>query len=603
MPVIQQERGVRSVKGLPERWGVRAYAELSKAQAGAIGAMPDGYKRLAAMLDQLTSAPVPIDATDAQLCMMAEQCASECQNVALDMHEMTVLRAGVEVVVQMHGMERLETEDDRAAVARYCDPVWWRRNLRIVHRRARETVAMRLGYVSSKAGKYCSDEAALSRVSQNRRNAQGLANTKMLNVETGQEFTLDKLAAKGTGNNKIRRGELMLRMDGCDEVAQELGHMGLFVTLTAPGAYHAVLEYSGAPNKHYNLCTPRETQSYMRNVWDLTRAKNGRDGIAPYGFRVAEPHHDGCTHWHMVLFMPKEHIEVFKRNLRKYALAEDGAAPGALEKRVTFKEIDPSQGSAAAYMAKYVGKNIGDNKIEEDKNGKTVISKEMRVDAWAGVWGIRQFQPIGQPPVTAYRELRRVPEDEIEGAPEHVQAAWFAANRIDLIDPETGEVVGVKRCDFGEYIKAQGGINQGRAYRIRVATELRAVAGRYGMTDRECPIGVYSEAEPGFIGPMPVYESVRFTWTRCGGVAFDRPWSPVNNCTGEYDPKWSTKSPAPEEMAPHDDSEWWGNVDFAFLDDPDYQDFATTQENRAAALAAHGAALAACEKWEGICVN
>jgi hypothetical protein len=532
MPVIQQEHGVKSVKGMPERWGVRAYDELAAAQQGhVIGEpMPASYTRLSELLDQITSGPLSLDMTEAQLCIMAEQCASECFNVALDVHDMWCMRVVVESVVKGYGIEPPKVKGDQQAVLRCMDGVWWRRSLRKLHGRAREHAAIRLGFVSSQAGKYCSNEAAHSRVAQNRRNAQGLKNTKMLNVETGQEFDLAQLSDKSTSNNKIRRGELMLRMDGCDEVAQELGHMGLFVTLTAPGAYHAVIEKTGKPNRDYNGATPRDVQTYLRDVWALARAQNARDCIAPYGFRVAEPHHDGCTHWHMVLFMPKEAIPVFVRNLSGYALAEDGNAPGAQEKRVTFKEIDPAQGSAAAYMAKYVGKNIGDNKIEEDKNGRTVISKEMRVDAWAGVWGIRQFQPIGQPPVTGYREFRRVPEKAIEGAPDHVKQAWLACNRVDLIDEETGEVAGVKRCDFAEYIRAQGGVNRGRDYRIAVATEVREVAGRYGMVARKCPTGVYCKSEP-----AKEYDSIRYTWRRLGSavdLAVRRPWSPVNNCTG-----------------------------------------------------------------------
>src|SRR2546428_412907 len=94
------------------------------------------------------------------------------------------------------------------------------------------------------------------------------------------------------------------------------------------------------------------------------------------------------------------------------------------------------------FFAKYVAKNIGDGTIELDRNGNEKITKEMRVDAWAGLWGIRQFQPLGQPPVTGYRELRRVPEAELENAPEHIKRAWRAGNRVALVDEETGEVAG-----------------------------------------------------------------------------------------------------------------------------------------------------------------
>ncbi len=458
-------------------------------------------------------------------------------------------------IVRSSGIEPPNVKEDQAAVLRCMDAVWWRRALRKVIGRAREHAAIRLGFVSSKAGKYCSDEAARSRVAQNRRNAITLKNTKLLNVDTDQQFALSELAAKGTGNNKIRRGELMLRMDGCGEIAEELGHKGLFVTLTAPGAYHAVLERTGEVNPDYNGASPRDTQDYLNDsVWTLTRAQNARDGLAPYGFRVAEPHHDGCTHWHMVLFMPAAHIPVFIRNLSRYALAEDGDAPGAKTKRVTFKELDPAEGTAAAYMAKYVAKNIGDGKIDLDKNGNEKITKEMRVDAWAGLWGIRQFQPLGQPPVTGYRELRRVPESELEGAPQHVQQAWRAGNRVALVDEETGEVAGMQKCDFAEYIRAQGGVNMGRDYRIAVNTEEREVVGRYGMQKRDCPTGVFCR-----VSPEKKYASIRYTWKRLGvAVEVRRSWSPVNNCTP---PAWAADAMPGELVAEFDDA-WFDSDEY-----------------------------------------
>jgi hypothetical protein len=564
MPTIQQERGVKSVAGMPERWGRRAYAELSAAMAGVDGYKSERYRALAGLLDNLTGSPLALDMTEAQLCIMAEKCANECANIALDLHDAAAMRTLFAMIARQMGVEPPAVKDDRQAMLRCMDSAWWMRNLRTVHRRTREHAAIRLGLVSSQQGKYCSDEAAHSRVAQNRRNDKVLKNSKVQNVETGQEFTLDVLAAKSTSNNKIRHGELMMRMDGCDDVAQERGDVGLFVTVTAPGSYHAVQEKSGQPNPKYNGATPRDTQCYLRDLWVLTRAKNARDGIAPYGFRVAEPHHDGCTHWHMLVFMPADHIDIFKRNLSEYALAEDGDEYGAKERRVTFEVMDPAQGGAAAYIAKYVGKNIGSNEVKEDKNGKTIITKEMRVEAWASVWGIRQFQPIGQPPVTVYRELRRVPWETVEEAPEHIKAAWLACNRVDLLDEETGEVVGVKRCDWAQFVRAQGGVNMGRDYLIAMATELRAVEGRYGMADRKCPTGIYSKCAPDV-----EYKSTRYTWRRLGGAVdfdFRRPWSPVNNCTGADAPFWEAAAGYTGEIPPHDDSEWFAAFDFECFD-------------------------------------
>ena len=598
MPVIQQEAGIRSVKGLPLRWGIPAYRELNAAQAGVIGAMPEGYKRLSAMLDEVTACPLPLDSTEAQLTMMAERCANECMNVALDVHDAPTMRRCVELVVRMYDMDVSAIKDDRQAVKRYTDPAWWRRNLRTVHGRAREHAAMRLGFVSGRKGKYCSNEAARSRCGQRRRNRKVLEHTVLRNMETGQEFALQELADKSTANPEIRRGELMMRFDGVDEIAIENGHVGLFVTLTAPSAYHCVIEKTDTPNPHYNLATPRETQLYLRGVWARTRTQNARDEIYPYGIRVAEPHHDGCTHWHMMVFMPPEHVDIFKRNLSKYALEEDGESESAKKRRVTYKDLDPNEGSAAAYMMKYTAKNIGENEIKEDKDGRDIITKEMRVDAWAGVWGIRQFQAFGQPPITPYREVRRVAEDVIENAPECVQALWRAGNRLDLVDEETGEIAGQKKCSWAAAIRAQGGVNMGRRYLVRVAKATRTEAGRYGLFGRG-PVGLFVRPDPEFVGPPEMYESTRFTWRRVGvavEVGFRLPWSPVNNCTAA--PDWEAHAPMPGQVEPHDDSEWWGNADFDVFDHQDYQEFMTSPEVRAAGIDSQAWALRICDQFD-----
>ena len=93
-------------------------------------------------------------------------------------------------------------------------------------------------------------------------------------------------------------------------------------------------------------------------------------------------------------------VETFKRNLSVHWLAEDGYEDGAIANRVKFVAIDPAKGTAAGYIAKYVGKNIdGSQGGAHDEEGQAMLDGVApaceRVDAWASVWGIRQFQGIG----------------------------------------------------------------------------------------------------------------------------------------------------------------------------------------------------------------
>ncbi|MBJ7532543.1 replication endonuclease, partial [Rhodomicrobium vannielii ATCC 17100] len=58
-------------------------------------------------------------------------------------------------------------------------------------------------------------------------------------------------------------------------------------------------------------------------VWASIRAKLHRSGIQPYGFRIAEPHTDGCPHWHMLLFVEPARVNDVEMIVTAYAMSED----------------------------------------------------------------------------------------------------------------------------------------------------------------------------------------------------------------------------------------------------------------------------------------
>jgi len=579
MPVIQQERGQRTIKGLPQRWGARAYRELSAARAGqTLGEMPGRYTQLAELLDSVTRAPIPVDATDAQLCILAERSAGECMSVAQLIHDPKALRARLAWMVANRGLTPPQVQDDRQFMRRCTDSAWWRRNLRTVHGRAFEHAAVRLGFVSLRAGAYASNETVARHSAAKTRNARTLASVTMTN-EDGYEASLAKLAEKSVSNKAIRRGELMLRMKGCEEIANEVGDVGVFVTSTCPSKYHAVLAKSGTVNQNYNGANAREAQKYLLAVWACQRSALHRQGIRPYGFRIAEPHHDGCPHWHLLLFVPASQVKAMIATMTDYALAEDGDEPGAKRNRIKIVRIEASKGTAAGYIAKYVGKNIDGehvgatldrdgNEVPSDLVADEIIKPAQRVEAWASTWGIRQFQPIGQPPVTVWRELRRVAAEQVLDAPEHVRAAWAACQRERVTDMETGEIITEQAASYSAYIRAQGGVNQGRAYRIGVAAPVELREGRYGLAERPMPKGVYCKA-----APEVVYASTRYEWKRSIVAAANcSPWTRVNNCTVEPAqdaPHWEKSALWQMEYPPMDESEYFASFDFSYFDSPE----------------------------------
>ena len=158
--------------------------------------------------------------------------------------------------------------------------IWWRRALRKKVARVLEHGAIRLGLVNKSAGAYASESAVARRTQQIERNAAMLAKTLVRN-EAGQVYTLQALADFSTANRDIRRGELMTRIRGCEEYAQQAGHVGAFFTLTCPSRFHAMHAPRGkagraTKNARYGGATPRDAQQWLCAMWARARAKLAR---------------------------------------------------------------------------------------------------------------------------------------------------------------------------------------------------------------------------------------------------------------------------------------------------------------------------------------
>ena len=307
------------------------------------------------------------------------------------------------------------TQDEMiAALARVVDPRWWKSQLRSKQWRELEDFIRSLGGVTKHKEIYVSDFSLQRRLSQKRKNKLLLDRLEAENQE-GKVYTLSELAELSPSNPVIRRAELMTRLSGFEGLADNSidDFKGVCYTLTCPSKFHATHSHGG-PNKNYDGSTVREAQDHLNTVWKRTRSAFDRHEINPFGFRVVEPHQDGTPHWHILLFIPSHQIEQATAIFKEYAFEVDGDEPGAAEHRFDVLHIDPEKGTATGYLAKYIAKNIDGHQVGMDSYGKDAITSAHRVEAWASIHGIRQFQQIGGASVTVWRELRRLGHSDID---------------------------------------------------------------------------------------------------------------------------------------------------------------------------------------------
>ncbi|MFC6635762.1 replication endonuclease [Microbulbifer taiwanensis] len=197
-----------------------------------------------------------------------------------------------------------------AVVMRLTDPKWWRGQIRKAQARQLETAARRLGLTCKKTGGYVSGLSLLRRRQQKRRNRSLLENLIAEN-DQGQVYTLAQLSDLGVSNPVNRRNELMTRIRGCEEWAEAFGdHLqAVFLTATCPSRFHAY-NRGGKRYDNWDGSTPIDGQQWLNRRWQLLRAYYEKRGIRFYGLRIAEPHHDGCPHWHIVMWFDKRQVKL-----------------------------------------------------------------------------------------------------------------------------------------------------------------------------------------------------------------------------------------------------------------------------------------------------
>jgi hypothetical protein len=458
----------------------------------------------------------------------------EAERIAGQVHRMAALWKGqatpeaasirfLRSLARKHHVELPSRDGFAHTLNRMGDAAWWRRALR-KRLRVVEHHAIRRGAVHRHASPYVSGKALRRHEADRRRLAALLASLEVLNRDTGEVCPLEDVIAASQANPANRRMAMMARIKGVEAVAIAKGHEALFLTITAPGRMHARHSKTGQANEQHDGSSPRQVQAYLHGVWRRAMRSIQRDGLRAYGMRTVEPHHDGCPHWHVLMFCAPEHSESILATLRTHALADSPNEPGASTRRFKVERIDSSKGSALAYVAKYVSKSIdGEGVGKDNESSETGANTARRIVAWARGWGIRQFQFFGLPPITPMRELYRLDGEGLGSA--GLSAAHQACKANDHAAYLTACEANAIRFDV-RYLERPS---------TRYADEMaRAISGLCARAvDLAEPLELTTRTEKWVIQPRKV-QAVE--------AGFDLPWTRFNNCAGSME---STTCEAP----------------------------------------------------------
>lgn len=457
---------------------------------------------------RLPVTPLNVESSDKEIKASAEAMASKCERFVLafvaeqkangaDFSESA--QAAIELLKKhttwagvnnpLPEKKEYTGDDFVSALARLQCPKWWRRQLRVVQARQLETAARKLGMVCKKYGGYCSMVTLKRRAGQKRRNRE-LLEKLIAESDQGDVYTLAELADAGVSNPVNRRAELMTRISGFEQLADhdpDADWQPVFYTLTCPSKFHSH-HRGGGQYSNWDDSTPRDAQAHLCWVWSLVRAEWDKVGIRVFGFRVAEPHHDGCPHWHLLLWIQAGQVKQASEIFRVHALAVDGQENGADKRRLKVDLIEKGEGkSATGYIAKYISKNVDGLTEEGEAWSSDSVKTAMRTEAWASTWGIRQFQQIGGASVTVWRELRRLRAEDSTLNIEAIRKAADAGDWMAFTKLMGGAVVRRaeqplralylaakdKINDYGEQIKKIWGLMANSGLCREIQTRLR----------------------------------------------------------------------------------------------------------------------------------
>jgi hypothetical protein len=339
---------------------------------------------------------------------------------------------------------------------RLTSPRWLYGLMRREKERLAELQAIRLCMIHKGKSAYVSRRGLAVQAAKAFMAREYMASREAVSTTDGRVMNMGDVMNAGVANPVNLRNEMMMRISDGERYLMQYhpDHACLFFTFTAPSAFHAMRMTGGyrstdkqgitrtigavaTPNPNYQQQiavhkgrgkaavttlhenTPRLSHHWLTDKFSDFRTWAKDNGIELHYIRTTEPNHDSTAHWHGLLWVASNVVQEVKRALKDAFLAEFGDEVGAWKHRVQIMQIDPSKGSAAGYLTKYISKNIDGFAIGKDfESGLDAATGAEAVTAWRKTWGIRAFQFGGKfAPVTHWRELRRLTPPQVADRP------------------------------------------------------------------------------------------------------------------------------------------------------------------------------------------
>jgi hypothetical protein len=363
--------------------------------------------------------PACVTWSDAKVCEEAKRLEG--------LYRQTVRPGGKEDGLKFIAGFQIPGETRESRHARIRDRFFWQRKIRNKVRKEREKLAHKFRIIGKYGEHYVSNLAVIERHQQLERHKSFLDRYGV--TDGKQVIPLRELFV--TGENRM--AEVYVRCLGQQAVAEEQGLKALFFTFTAPSEYHP--NPTTQSEKWDGKLTPLDSHKLISGQWKKLLDNLNTHGVEIFGLRTTEPHLDGCTHWHGVIYCAEKDTDFITERIEAYL----GESP-----RTRVVRCD-ERSKPASYALKYVMKSLalpakqreevreamGEDRLTDEDDHELSDAEAKRVDAWRATWGIRAYQFFGDKSrVSVWRELRK-----LENAPDSglTGGIWQAAreNRYD----------------------------------------------------------------------------------------------------------------------------------------------------------------------------